>query len=183
MLKFSAEEISSLPLSIETNEGFLETQRLKEKICRCLENRSPRYLTAAELDQILLWKLDTQYHRSKAQRSVNTDSVVIPITSAVFLVNSQSFQYETELKIKLLTSMRGIGTPLASAVLAITDPNNYCVIDSVLWEAIYGQEKDTFSIKDYLCFLEYINSLSKKIGLPLQEAEFALWTYAMATKA
>lgn len=47
---------------------FAETQTLKKTIQASVFSRNPPYLNAAELDQIVAWKLDSQYPRSKALR-------------------------------------------------------------------------------------------------------------------
>ena len=76
---------------------------------------------------------------------------------------SENFEYETEVKIKILTSLKGIGTPLATAVMAITEPQKYCIVDSVLWAYIFNEEKSSFTINDYLKFHKIILNLSKKL--------------------
>lgn len=125
-----------------------ETRNLINLITGKVNARSDAYLLAEELDQIMKWKLDKQYMHSKEQRKVNVDSVVVPITKAAFSIRSKNYDYETELKIKTLTAMRSVAIPLATAVLAITDPNKYAVIDSVLWEYIYKKYKNSFTVND-----------------------------------
>jgi hypothetical protein len=158
---------------------FIETQNLKNELKTSLATREHRFLTSVELDSILRWKLDSQYPRSRELRSGNVDSLVIPITKACFEVASDDFEYETDLKVKLLSSIRGIATPIASAVLALTQPDKYSVIDSVLWEKLYGVEKQAFSTREYLRFLGTIDQFRQYTNLSRQETECALWIYCM----
>ena len=70
-----------LKLSVSSDD-FQETLQLKKQIKKALQEREVPYLSAVEFDQILRWKLDKQYHRSKQQREINVDEVVVPITRA-----------------------------------------------------------------------------------------------------
>lgn len=177
MLKASKELAKKIIANSKKSEDVNETNELKKRFNTLLKKRSPAYLTAYEFDEIVKWKLDKQYHRSKEQRSVNTDSVIIPITQSCFAIHSDNKDYEVELKLKQLTTIRGIALPLASAVLAICFPTNYVVIDSVLWENIFGEEKSSFTINDYLKFLGFIKELSQHTKLPIQDTEHLLWLY------
>ena len=177
MLKASKELAKKIIANSNKSEDVNETNELKKRFNTLLKKRSPAYLTASEFDEIVKWKLDKQYHRSKEQRSVNTDSVIIPITQSCFAIHSDNKDYEVELKLKQLTTIRGIALPLASAVLAICFPTNYVVIDSVLWENIFGEEKSSFTINDYLKFLGFIKELSQHTKLPIQDTEHLLWLY------
>jgi hypothetical protein len=165
-----------LKLSVSSDE-FQETLQLKKQIKKALKEREVPYLSALELDQILRWKLDKQYHRSKQQREINVDEVVIPITRACFSIRSEDRDYEIELKLKTLTTMRGVAIPLASAILAICFPNDFVVIDSLLWELIYEEEKSSFTVTDYLKFLSFFTSLSQHTKRSLQDTEHLLWLY------
>lgn len=162
---------------VEDSDVFEETLELSNRFSDLKVSRSPFYLTAIEFDEILQWKLDSQYPRSRELRRLNLDSVVVPVTQAVFAVASESFEYEVDLKLKMLSSIRGVATPIASAVLALTDPDKFAVIDSVLWEAIYGEEKQAFSSRDYLKFLEVIRKIAMEADLNMQSAEHAIWIH------
>jgi len=165
-----------LKLSVNSDE-FQETLQLKRQIKKTLQDRTNPYLSASELDNIVRWKLDKQYHRSKQQREINVDDVVIPVTRACFSIRSSNKNYEIELKLKTLTVMRGVAIPLASAILAICFPDEFVVIDSVLWELIFEDEKSSFTIGDYLKFLSFFYSLVDHTKCSLQDTEHLLWLY------
>lgn len=170
--------ISEDLVAISVNSpDFNETQKFKKRLQASVFARKPAYLNSNELDQIIAWKLDSQYPRSRALRSMNLDNVVVPITRACLEVASSDSQYAIELKIRILSSLRGIATPLASAVLAILEPDKYAVIDTILWEFFTGQEKQAFSTTEYQIFLAKIEELSGLTGLSIQETEHALWIY------
>jgi hypothetical protein len=182
MLKIDKVLANKVIKSVKDNEGYAETLDLKAQIALSLSKRKEPYITAIELDGILKWKLDKQYHRSKLQREVNVDGLVIPITKACFSVQSNDFEYKTEIQLKLLTTLRGIAVPLASAVLAICYPHQYAVIDSVLWEYLYGTEKNSFTAKDYLTFIKDMRKLADLANMNIQDAEFGLWLLSTTSK-
>jgi hypothetical protein len=169
--------VEALKTISQNSEGFRETMELRRKLGELKESRSPFYLTGSEFDEILKWKLDSQYPRSRELRKLNLDSVVVPVTKAAFEVRSESFEYEVDLKLRILSSVRGVATPISSAVLALTNPERYAVVDSVLWEALFGEEKQAFSSKDYLKFLRVIRELAEKADLDMQSTEHALWIH------
>ena len=170
--------LRNLPL----DEDFENLDLLRGVYSRKLISRREKYLDSIELEQILCWKLDTQAHRSKQLRLANTDGLVIPLTRAYFNLKSENFDYETEVKIKLLTSLKGVGVPLATSVMAITEPQKYCIVDSVLWEFIFNEEKSSFTVNDYLRFHKIICELSEKLAYDVQKTEFTLWKLSMASK-
>ena len=167
-------------LSVSSGD-FQETLQLKKEINKVLKGREAPYLTATDLNQILRWKLDKQYHRSKQQREINIDEVVIPITRACFSIRSVDKNYEIELKLKTLTTLRGVAIPLASAILAICYPDNFVVIDNLLWKLIYEEEKSSFTVNDYLKFLSFFSSLSQHTQRSLQDTEHLLWLYQQSS--
>ena len=177
MLKPDQELALKLRKLSASSDEFQETLQLKKQIKKALKERETPYLSAIELDQILRWKLDKQYHRSKQQREINVDEVVVPITRACFSIQSNDKSYEIELKLKTLTTLRGVAIPLASAILAICFPDEFIVIDSLLWELIYEEEKSSFAVSDYLKFLSFFSLLSKHTKCSLQDTEHLLWLY------
>lgn len=159
-----------------------ELQKLKTKVSTNLKKRKQPFINASELDEIIRWKLDKQYHRSKKQREVNDDKVVIPITTATFSIDSVDEKYKLELQLKLLTSLRGVAIPLASAVLAICYPKSYAVIDSLLWQLLYKEEKSSFTVSDYQKFIEALRKFSQLTNMDVQTTEFGLWLFSMTIK-
>lgn len=181
MLKINSSLVKRLR-NLPLDEDFLILDSLRSEFSTKLKSRKDKFLDSKEFEQILCWKLDTQAHRSKQLRLANVDGLVIPITKTYFKLKSEHFDYETEVKIKLLTSLKGVGTPLASAIMAITEPNKYCIIDSVLWEFIFHEDKNSFTTNDYLKFHKIILELSKKLDKDVQKTEFTLWKLSMISK-
>lgn len=85
------------------------------------------YLTRDEFIKIGLWKSP----RPKKLYLQNTEEDVVAITKRAFTTNS-----EIE-KIVYLTRLKGVKIPAASAILTLTDPQNYGVIDIRVWQVFY----------------------------------------------
>ena len=85
--------------------------------------------------------------------------------------------YELELRVGLLCTLRGVGVPVASAILALVYPEEYGVIDFRVWRQVFGEERSMFSISDYKRYLHEIHKLAKELAWTVQEVDLAIWGY------
>jgi hypothetical protein len=82
----------------------------------------------------------------------------------------------------LLVAIPGVGIPVASAILALSDPQRYCVIDFRGWRALFCEERTAFSVKDYLRYREEVAHLAVDLGWSVQETDLAVWEYDREAK-
>jgi hypothetical protein len=162
-------------------DDYAETQRLKEKLRGLRGQRIPFFLTAAEFEEILHWKLRGQFGRQKQIRAVNTDVLIRTVTGCAFSIQHEEKDYEVELRLKILSSLRGVGVPVASAILALTFPHAYAVIDFRGWRQIFGDKRNSFSVEDYQKYVKEVRRLALELGWPVQEVDLAIWAYDMKT--
>lgn len=155
------------------------TRNLINKFVELQKIRIPFYLTLDDFDEILHWKLRKQYRRQLKFRERNTDQNVQIITKAAFEIKHHNSDIETELKIKVLTALSGVEIPVASAILALCNPNLYSVIDVRNWRQIYSgvTQKTSYSIKEYNDYLKIIRELADKFSLTPQEIDVAIWQF------
>jgi hypothetical protein len=153
------------------------TEHLKVRFRELRKQRKPFYLKTAELEDIFDWKLDGQYGRVARYLRKNTDSGYESITRAAFAINEDDVEYEARLRLGVLISLRGVDTRVASAILALVDPDRYCVIDFRGWRAAFRKKKLWFGIKDYLQYLREVREVSLVLGWCPQEVDEALWVY------
>jgi hypothetical protein len=73
--------------------------------------------------------------------------------------------------------LRGVGVPVASAVLALVFPEEYGVIDFRGWWQIFGEKRSIFSISDYKRYLCELRHLADELNWPVQEVDLAIWEY------
>jgi len=161
----------------KSSDDYQLTERLKAHFAHLRQERQPLYLTGAEFGEILKWKLRAQYGRQKEKRTVNTEETIRAITGIALTITHPDNDYELELRVSLLRVLRGVGVPVASAVLALVYPERYAVIDFRTWRQVFGEQKTTFLIADYTRYLKRISELADKLGWFPQEVDLAIWEY------
>lgn len=166
------EQILSL---IKRADDFNETKQLIDYLEKQKQLRTPFYLTSKEFDRILKWKLRNQYGRQIKLRQLNTDRIITDITKCAFSITHSNFEYEAELKIKILTSLKGVEIPVASAILTLCYPDKYGVIDFRNWRFLFGIKKNNFTINDYKKYLYKVNQLAKGYAVTPQQIDMAIW--------
>lgn len=82
-----------------------------------------------------------------------------------------------ELRIGILCTLRGVGIPVASAVLALFFPNEYAVIDYRAWRQVFDEERTVFFMREYKQYMGEIRRLADELQWPAQEVDFAIWEY------
>lgn len=159
----------------EAARDFAATETLKAELAQLRRNRKTLYLSAADLEPILKWKLRRQYGRQEALRQENPTSVCRAVTQAAFAVRAEDIDYELEVRVGILTALPGIGIGVASAILALTDPDRYCVIDFRGWRAAYGEERRSFTTNQYKRYRNDVARLARKLKWQVQEVDLAMW--------
>ena len=73
--------------------------------------------------------------------------------------------------------MPGIGTGVASAILALSFPDMYGVVDFRVWEVIFQERKTAFTPADYLTYLSELWRCAEHLNLEPQFVDFLTWMY------
>lgn len=168
----TADEICALRTAASDWEG---AEGLKSKLAALRAERSPFWLSRDELEPVFQWKLITQYGRGKRFRDTNSDAAYRIATTAAFAVDEPDPDADLELKVGFLTALRGVGVPVASAILALVEPDKYCVVDFRGWRAVFGHRRSIFGIPQYKQYLEQVRSLAAELGWTPQETDLAIW--------
>mgnify|MGYP006274934139 CR=1 FL=1 len=157
-------------------ELYQEANEIKELIRNNYELRDPFYITLSELDQILRFKLRKQYGRQKKVRSKNEEQLVRRVTELALNIDTGNKIYNDEIRTKILCCLRGINISTASAILALTYPEKYAIIDRRNWRYLNPDKpKTNFIIGDYLKYLKILRKLSEKYGIQPQVIDMAIW--------
>jgi hypothetical protein len=156
---------------------YADTEALKAEFRKYRADRTPFWLNATDFDRIFHWKLRGQYGRQSTKRARNSDAAYRTVTEAVFRISGPTLDYETVVRTGLLAALPGVGVPVASAVLALTEPDRYCVIDFRAWRALFGDKRASFTIPDYLRYRLEVARLATDLGWLVQETDLALWEY------
>jgi hypothetical protein len=75
----------------------------------------------------------------------------------------------------VLQGIPGVGMGIASAILALTFPDQYGVIDHIVWRVIFGTKKETFWTADYRKYLGDLLAASQTLGWSPQKVDFFAW--------
>jgi hypothetical protein len=170
------EEIIAL---IERADDRQETLDLIAHFDTLKSQRKPMFLDKSDFERILKWKLRNQFGRQSNLRQLNTEEIIQKITRLVFEIEHPNHEYETQLKFKILTSIKGVEIPIASAILTLTNPDKYAVIDFRVWRQLFGIKKSYYAMTDYLKYLTVIKALAVKYDLKLQQIDMAIWQFDM----
>lgn len=154
-----------------------ELRDLLSRFSTIRATRQPLYLTANDFEVILAWKLRSQYGRQKQLRRANTEEVIRTVTGVGLTITHPEPDYELELRVGLLCTLRGVAVPVASAILTLVFPETYGVIDFRAWRQVFGKERSGFTISDYKRYLNAIRPLARELGYTVQEVDLAVWQY------
>jgi hypothetical protein len=156
---------------------YATTEALKAHVEQLRLTRTPFFLSAEDLDRIFRWKLRGQYERTLRRRAMNTPATYCAVTEAVFKVIDPDPNYESAVRLGLLIALPGIGVGVASAILALTEPQRYCVIDFRGWRTLFGKERRSFLVPDYQRYRTAVATLAAELGWAVQETDLAIWEY------
>jgi hypothetical protein len=86
-------------------------------------------------------------------------------------------------RLDLLVGLAGVGIPTASAILTLTDPRRYGVIDIRAWQELYrrGVVRDRpggqgFSPEHWLQYLRILRIEAGRLGVTARQVEYSLFT-------
>lgn len=98
------------------------TEKLKRNFRRLRKNRCPFFLEAFEFDEILHWKLGSQYGRVSRHRSLLLDKSIPIVTRAAFEARAAERGETLKIRTGILISLPMVGVPVASAILTLVMP-------------------------------------------------------------
>ena len=156
-------------------EDYDRAAALKADIARLRRARPTFYLTHLEVEPIFRWKLGSQYGRTATLRNANSDATVREVTRVAFAINLADRSLELRLRTAALCTLSGVGVPVASAMLAMSDPDHYGIVDFRVWRQVFGREKRNFGVTDYLAYMECVWPLAAQLGWTAQEVDWAIW--------
>ena len=145
-----------------------EDPETADLIDRLSEVRKRGYFTRSELIEICRWKSPRVINHIYHNRAIRIQN----IASAAFATRSE------QQKLSLLTSLQGVGVPMASAILTLTNPRRYGVIDIRVWQllhtmgAVHSNVNGTgFSYQQWNIFLNILRTFAKKYNVGARDIE------------
>ena len=130
------------------------------------------YLTKPELAKICRWK------SARAIRHVRRNSA-----ASIRKTSREAFRARSEQKkLSLLTSLHGVSIPMASAILMLTNPSRYGVIDIRVWQLLFkmgsvssNPDGTGFDFKQWYRFLMIIRHFARKYKVNARDVERTLF--------
>ena len=132
--------------------------------------RKKGYLKKKQFMRICLWKS----RRAKKRYDSNDVALVEKITREAFKMND-----DTD-KIKKLMELKGVRIPVASAILSVTDSDNYPIIDVrcvCALEDLGEIDWVDITIENWERYLTKIRNLAKQYGKTAREIEKGLFAF------
>jgi hypothetical protein len=169
----SVAELLAAELTLEESP---ETLALIESVSGA---RRRGYLTQREFLELCRWKSPRAIARCKA----NSRGRVRRCSATAFASRSERVRFDA------LTSLDGVGGPTASAILTLTDPRRYGVIDIRVWRLLYdlGSVRMNptgvgFSFEHWRHYLETLRRHALELGVTVRAVEYSLFLYHQWTR-
>jgi hypothetical protein len=132
------------------------------------------YLTKEQLLKILNWKSPRPLNHYKA----NSEIEIEEITKLAFSTENDI------LKIHILTALKGVSFPAASAILMFYDPTRYPVLDIRVWRQLYyakmvdtNERGQNFSLNDCAKYFQVVRMLADELNITARQVEKRLFDY------
>ncbi len=128
--------------------------------------------TRAEFRAMCRWKSP----RARLLWEENSAARVRAVSRAVLVTRDE------QRRMALLTSLRGVGVPMASAILTLIDPRRYGVLDIRAWQLLFAirsvdanRRGQGFTIAQWLDFLAALRLHARRLGVSARMVEYTLF--------
>lgn len=134
--------------------------------------KNKTFLTKKELLRMADWKFYRLWpSKHKKEIESNPDILIEKTTKRAIE------EIDDKNKVEILDDLRGVGIPMASAILTVLNPNDYGVIDINAWYALNSEEKRSFTSEDFILFMKKIRENAKKQNLTARQTEIGLFKW------
>ena len=131
-------------------------------------------LSRSEFLDMCSWKSPRSIRHCKR----NSAKAVKSVIRRVFVSRSEKKRLE------LLTSLHGVSVPTASAILTLTDPRRYGVIDIRVWQLLFRLKSvkenprgQNFRFGHWFEYLKILRYHAKRLGVSVRLVELTLFKY------
>lgn len=134
-----------------------------------------KYITKEDLIRVVKWKFQGRLEgrQKRILKFLNSvdDEFIIDLSRLAFKAK------DDKKRVKLFCTIDGVGTAVASTILAFYDPEKYGVFDIHVWRELFGEEpKSLFTdMKNIFRFFERLREIALKTKLPCRDVEKALF--------
>ncbi|XP_078274374.1 uncharacterized protein LOC144604109 isoform X3 [Rhinoraja longicauda] len=160
--------------------------RYQEELLETVCSRTEKFLTRAELVQLMEWKLTRGKFRPMLQKMVasNPEDSVASCTRKAFKLLP-----DVSAAIQELTKLKAVGPATASAVLVAGAPHDAAFMADEAVESIAGLAPIKYTLKHYILYLDKVRECAEQLNTSdlvsdwtPHKIEQCLWTWAVAQK-
>ena len=142
-----------------------------------------QYLKEYELEKQLFGEISGNFRKNKTLSDEEFFKIIIWKSNRVkgkVLEGIKKSNKSVKEKIKILTKIKGIGLPIASAILTVCYPNKFTVLDYRVWGILFKDKKvknkrPPSSVPGYLDYVNICKNYAKKLKLSLRDFDRAMW--------
>ncbi|GEM_PF-925890 len=174
-------DLSAITHVTQAGEEWEEAEAAKRALRQASMTRSPVYFEIADLEPVLRYKLREQRVRTEHLRAIWTDEMVRTITRAAFAIVCNDKDLELRMRTAVLTTLPGVAVPVASAILAIADPDHYGIIDFRNWRQLFRGKRSALSISDYSRYMSEVRKFATELGWSAQRVDWCIWQHDRLT--
>jgi hypothetical protein len=151
-----------------------EKQYSKEVEIRLGEQfRKANEVTKEQLIGLINWKMNgNKVQLIRGKRSIErlpSDGEIRRLTKVAFL------EHDELKRLNYLTQIDGVGSAIASCIMAFYDPDNYGIVDLHAWRAVFPKRPFRYTVKEYLEFLKEVRVRAKKNNMTARKIELQLF--------
>jgi hypothetical protein len=128
--------------------------------------------TRGEFTRMCRWKSP----RARLLWEANSPARIRAVSRAVLATRDERRRME------LLTSLRGVGVPIASAILTLTDPRRYGVLDIRAWQFLFATRSVTtnargqgFTLEQWEQYLSALRHHAHRLRVTARTIEYTLF--------
>ena len=126
------------------------------------------YLSIATLTTFALWKAPRNLHNC-----LKNEPEFLKEVSSIALKNKNE-----NLKISILSLLKGFSFPMASVILHFCDEDKYPIIDFRALESLGIPQGQKIDLKLWRDYLKYCRFLSKEHNISMRDLDKALWQHS-----
>jgi hypothetical protein len=159
-----------------TGDDWDWAERLKAQLDALRRHRRTFYITNSELTPIVSYKLREQEGRTARRRAPLDDLLVRTVSEAAFRISRpEDPDLELTVRVGLLSALPGVGIGVASAILALVEPERSAIIDWRGWRQASGEYRNTFSCKHYCRYMHIVRAAARQLKWQPQVVDWCLW--------
>ena len=127
------------------------------------------YLTKADFLDLCAWKTP----RSKPRCAENSEEFIQSVTRTALSTQNE------QLRIEVLTLLRGVGWPTASVILHFGHSDPYPILDiRALWSLSVNSSTVTYDFPFWWAYTEKCREIAHECQVSMRVLDYALWQYS-----